>query len=111
MVQVIEAMQLPLFKNQIMQKMRSYCLLCEVIGTGYAPPLYPLSSFLCGVCMCTRISASVYGLCVLLLFMDNASLRFCDLLSCNNFLDTSSVQGHANNPTGIDPSSYYICEY
>jgi hypothetical protein len=62
-------MQLPLCKNQIMQRMRFYCLLCEVLGTGYAPPLYPLSSFLCGVCVYTRINfclwtvrpPSVYG--------------------------------------------------
>ena len=80
MVQVIEAMQLPLCKNQIMQRMRFYCLLCEVLGTGYAPPLYPFSSFLCGVCVCTRVSTSVYGLCVLLLFMDNASAHLCSVV-------------------------------
>ena len=44
---------------------------------------WPLSY---AVCVFTRVSTSVYGLCLLLRFMDNASTLYV-LLSCNNLIN------------------------
>ena len=79
-------MQLPLCKNKVCQECDSTACYARFQVQGMRLLFYPLSSFLCGVCVFTRISTSVYGLCVLLRFMDNASTLYV-LLSCNNLIN------------------------
>ena len=86
MVQVSEAMLLPLCKTKVCKECDSTACYARHQVQGMRPLFIPcpLSYAVC-VCVCvfTRISTSVYGLCVLLRFMDNASTLYV-LLSCNN---------------------------
>ena len=82
MVQVSEAMLLPLCKTKVCKECDSTACYARHQVQGMRPLFIPCPLSY-AVCVFTRISTSVYGLCVLLRFMDNASTLYV-LLSCNN---------------------------